>query len=330
MYDSLSISVFSNVSSSANDYAFRIFDSINQEHQFYRINENATTTLVGNLQITSNSIQVADVTVFPTPNPTLAIPGEIFIGAEKISYYQKFTSNNTLAQIRRSVNGTALFNPNVIVWSANTVIGVGNVVYYNGNIGTVTGNVFGNAFANAAPSITANITPFKVVNASANDVVPNVIFTTSNLTSNTAFTTTANVTLKLTLIGNITANVGDYLVQKFANTTIAANLRVLGAITTSNVVPAIKISGNTTSLTGNTVSINGTATTANLVSNSVLGTVQSNGAVIVTATPSNYVLLETGRSWYTTGTSTPANGTGLISSTTQQATFLLAQPGYMP
>jgi hypothetical protein len=330
MYDSLSISVFSNVSSSANDYAFRIFDSMNQEHQFYRINENATTTLVGNLQITSNSIQVADVTVFPTPNPTLAIPGEIFIGAEKISYYQKFTSNNTIAQIRRSVNGTALFKPNVIVWSANTVIGVGNVVYYNGNIGTVTGNVFGNAFANAAPSITANITPFKVVNASANDVVPNVIFTTSNLTSNTAFTTTANVTLKLTLIGNITANVGDYLVQKFANTTIAANLRVLGAITTSNVVPAIKISGNITSLTGNTVSINGTATTANLVSNSVLGTVQSNGAVIVTATPSNYVLLETGRSWYTTGTSTPANGTGLISSTTQQATFLLAQPGYMP
>jgi hypothetical protein len=42
----------------------------------------------------------------------------------------------------------------------------------------------------------------------------------------------------------------------------------------------------------------------------------------------NVVMQDT--SWYNTGSNTATNGTGLINSTTDQALFLLAKPGYMP
>jgi hypothetical protein len=163
--------------------------------------------------------------VLPIPNPTLAIPGVIFIGGEKITYYTNDTVNNRLGQIRRAVDGTAAFNPNVIVWTPNTSIGTGNVVYFNGNIGTVTGNVFGNAFANAIPTISANISPIRVVDASIEQIIP---YSTPTYT---------------------------------------------------------EIDGNLT-------------------------------------------MQDT--SWYTPGVGTATDGTGLINSTTTQAEFLLASPGYTP
>jgi hypothetical protein len=213
----------------------------------------------------------------------------VFIGAEKISYYQKFTSNNTLAQIHRSVDGTAI----------------------NANI-------------------TSNLSSVRVVNASVDEVIPNIMFTTSTITSDTAYTTADNVTLKLTLTGLVSANVGDIMLQKFANTTVAATLQVLDAVTASNVVPAIIVSGALTNLTANTITINGVGTTTALKSQSILGAIQANGAVIVSATPSASVTLQTTKSWYTPGVSTPSDGTGLINSNTQQAEFLLQNPGYMP
>ena len=288
MYDTLSISVFSNTAPDVNDYAFRVFDNLNQQHQFYRINANASTVLAESLHIIDSEIKVIDVTVLPDPNPTLGIPGEVFIGSEKISYYQKFTSNNTIAQIRRSVDGTPI----------------------NANI-------------------TSNLSSVRVVDSSLTQTVPNVVFTTANITSNTAFITTANVSLKVILTGNVTANIGDYLVQHFANTTVAANLRVLET-TSTNIVPAIVISGNLTELNGNTISINGNTTDHALNTYTTLGSVQANGAVIIAATTSDYVLLETTYDWYSPGISTPADGTGLINSNTIQAKFLLENPGYMP
>jgi len=381
MLDSLNLQVFdANLITSTNNYAFRLFDNMTQDHTFHRISNAYTTTLRGNLSLTDQYVFVANASILPVPNSLLGIPGIVFVNNEKISYYKNYayrtawtanisvptdsvisynsniyvttgniyasyfanvasnvslvgnvaTFGNALGQIRRAVDGTAAFNPTATVWTANTIINTGTVVYYQGNIGTVTGNVYGNTFANAAPSITANIKAIKVVDASIIQSVPNVTVTTANITSTTNYAVTSNVSLKLNFSSNVTANVGEYIVQKFANTTVAANLRVLGNVTAAKTVPVVKISGNLTARTGNTITINGNITANSYISNSVLGTVNANGNVIISATASNYSLLQQMQAWYTTGTGTATDGTGLINSTTQQAVFLLNKPGYMP
>ena len=286
MFDSLNLQVFSNVGLSSNDYAFRLFDNMLQDHSFYRISSASTTTLANILAITDSNIHVTDSSILPIPNPALAIPGFIFIGSEKIAYYTNDTTNNILGQIRRSVDGTPVSN----------VHAVGS----------------------------------RIVDASETQLIPDVAITTANVTSTTNYTVTSNVSLKLNFSSNVTANIGEYIVQKFANTTVAANLRVLGNVASAKVVPVVKISGNLTALTGNTITINGNITANTYISNSVIGTVNANGNVVISATASNYLLLQQAQAWYTPGAGTATDGTGLINSTTQQAVFLLDKPGYMP
>jgi hypothetical protein len=286
MFDSLDLKVFSNVGLSSNDYAFRLFDNMLQDHSFYRISAASTTTLANALSITDSNIHVTNSSVLPIPNPTLAIPGFVFIGSEKIAYYTNDTTNNILGQIRRSVDGTAISN----------VHAVGS----------------------------------RIVDASETQLIPGVAMTTANITSTTNYAVTSNISLKLNFSSNVTANIGEYIVQKFANTTVAANLRVLGNVTAAKTVPVVKISGNLTARTGNTITINGNITANSYISNSVLGTINANGNVVISATASNYSLLQQTQAWYTTGTGTATDGTGLINSTTQQAVFLLNKPGYMP
>jgi hypothetical protein len=157
MYDSLNIQVFSNVAPNTNDYAFRIFTDMNQTTTFYRIAAANTTTLASNLVITDANIFVSNSSVLPIPNPALAIPGVVFIGGEKITYYVNDTVNNRLSQIRRAVDGTPGVTlhsigqrvvdasieqviPYTTPTSAN--IGLANVSYTNtaGNVITVLAN----------------------------------------------------------------------------------------------------------------------------------------------------------------------------------------------
>jgi len=287
------------------------------------------TSWVANLSVPTDSVITYNSNIYVTTGNIYA-PYFANIAANVSLVGNVSTFGNALGQIRRAVDGTAAFNPSVTVWTANTDIDTGTVVYYQGNIGTVTGNVYGNAFANAAPTVTANIKAFNVADASIVQSIPNVSVTTANITTTTTYTTTANVSLVLRFSSNVTANVGEYIVQKFANTTVAANLRVIGNVKLGNVVPAVKIDGNLTALAGNTITINGNITANTYASNSVLGTINANGNVIISATASNYVLLKQTNAWYTSGAGTVTNGTGLINSTTQQALFLLYKPGYMP
>jgi hypothetical protein len=133
--------------------------------------------------------------------------------------------------------------------------------------------------------------------------------------------------LKLQLTSNITANIGDYITQRFGNATVAANLKVLGNVVSTANVAVIKISGTVTNLSGNTIRINGAINSANVIGQpTVIGTVNSAGNVTVTANTQ----VTKANAWYTLGGSTPSDGTGLINSVTAQATFLKASPGYTP
>ena len=74
----------------------------------------------------------------------------------------------------------------------------------------------------------------------------------------------------------------------------------------------------------NTSNVN--STTAYVLSTTILGEVNSAGQVTLpTGTP-----VKTGNIWYSPGTGVATTGAGLFSSTTAQATFLKASPGYTP
>lgn len=494
MYDSVNIQVFGNTAPNTNDYAYRIFDNMNLEHNFYRISNTETTALARDLLITDTTIFVEDASVLPSANRYLGIPGVIFINGEKITYYRNYaqeivtpwtgnlvlpsdsvtsmngdiyltignvyapnipwtsntvfaansfvyysgntyqvrgnvtgpefadiaantalmysgensgfasiTSNvifvgntvNAIGQIRRAVDGTAPNSLNVIPWITESDIPVESYVSYSGNTYVTTGNVFGintqwranvefavdeyfyfgsnvyqatgnvyapvgvpfaNVSANATlvstgridsgfMSIEGNLNLLyagsnnvrhlagtRVVDASIQQVVPNSATTTANIEVDTTVTSTSTVTFKLTTIGAVTANVGDFIRQHFANTTVAANLRVLETVTNASNIAVIKVSGNVTSNTGNTVSIvnringNVTVTKANVRYANVLGEVNNVGNVTI----SSGAQVTQANVWYSPGIGYPADGTGLVNSTTEEAEFLKASPGFLP
>ena len=78
----------------------------NVAYDFYKISSVASTTLAQDLTLTANTIVVTDSSVLSDPSPADAMPGVVYINGERITYWQKFNSNNTLSQIRRATAGT--------------------------------------------------------------------------------------------------------------------------------------------------------------------------------------------------------------------------------
>lgn len=157
---------------------------------------------------------------------------------------------NTLGQIRREVDGTCGFVPDVFVWTGdvNTVVPKGTVIYYNGGITGITVNsILGNIRYEIAQ---ANIAPIKVTDASIQQVIPNSYSTSSSLTANEIFKTSdvTAVSYGLEVTTPISANIGDILKQLGVGNTVISSMRVLQSVTNSKVVPVIITSGTVVGL----------------------------------------------------------------------------------
>jgi hypothetical protein len=153
--------------------------------------------------------------------------------------------------------------------------------------------------------------------------IPAAIYTRANIgAASVTYQATQYVSRIITLTSPITANIGEYIVQKFGNLTVAANLKVLGNVVNSKAIPIITVSGAITTQT-NTFSHVGTTTTGNIIDNRILGNVSSAGTVTVAADS----VVGQSTIWYTPGISTATNGNGLIHSSTIQTAFLLASEG---
>jgi len=87
-------------------FEFRMFKDMNDNYSYYRLDCDATVTLTNALTITSNTISVSDSSKLANPVPYGANPGVIIVNGERITYYQKDDSTNTLSQIRRGTWGT--------------------------------------------------------------------------------------------------------------------------------------------------------------------------------------------------------------------------------
>jgi len=87
---------------------YRIFKDILNRYHYRRLSKTHTTTLAQALTQTDTSIIVADASVLANPNPSANIPGVVWIGKERITYFTK--DGNTLGQIMRGTLGTAISN----------------------------------------------------------------------------------------------------------------------------------------------------------------------------------------------------------------------------
>ena len=202
----------------------------------------------------------------------------------------------------------------------------------------------------------------RVVDSSIQQIVPDsAIFanTVSNVYTTGNATSTANVTFRMTVYGNISANEGDYITQDsnaLGNVRVLANVSASTGFSLSNKdvsfdaanfdignydvlinVPLLDGSSGTTrtytifaveQVSGNinvsvdTLLINGATTTAYPTKLYPLGDVMSNGNVI-TSTLSNPVLRS--NLWIPLGT-----GVGLEGSTIAGAMFIKEEPSYIP
>ena len=91
---------------SQNAIGYRIFKDILNRYHYRRISETHSTTLTQDLLPDSAEINVADPSVLPTPNPEDSAPGIIFIGKERIAYFEK--DGNTLKRLFRGTLGTGI------------------------------------------------------------------------------------------------------------------------------------------------------------------------------------------------------------------------------
>ncbi|CAB4133715.1 hypothetical protein UFOVP257_437 [uncultured Caudovirales phage] len=328
MYDSLEMRVFSNTVGNTATYGFRVFQPMSSNIQYNRISANATTTLSSSLGITDSVIHLTDASMLPDANPQNNIPGIVFINGEKIHYYQRYDTDKL----------SMAFD-----WQANTSFVTGALMNVNGNCYLIKGNVYANAstYINSANIQQVYNNSLAQIRRSVDGTGANTIHAAGTIVSDgslqqaipdgglyfATFTgnavATANVTWKLTLSSNITANIGDYITQ-FVNNT--GNVRVLGSVTNGNVVAVDIIGGNVklAANIGTRVNIANptsyTTTTANIVSMSPLGTVRANGNVVLSG-----VTVLRSNAWVQLN-----DGTGLEGSTTASATFIKAEPSYIP
>tara|TARA_A100001011_G_C14191745_1_gene791655 strand:- start:181 stop:1266 length:1086 start_codon:yes stop_codon:yes gene_type:complete len=91
---------------SQNALGYRIFKDILNRYHYRRISETHSTTLTQQLLPDDTEINVADPSVLPTPNTEDSAPGIIFIGKERIAYFEK--DGNTLKRLFRGTLGTGI------------------------------------------------------------------------------------------------------------------------------------------------------------------------------------------------------------------------------
>jgi hypothetical protein len=280
VHESIDISVFpEEVVGSANltvvpngvTFAYREFFDINGSHEYFRISGFATTTLLANIEIDSTEIFVSNSSALPTPDTYLAVPGRIFIGGELITYWENDTNGGVgpyvLRNIRRAVGGTS------------------NQKHVQGT------TIYDASVAQSIPELDPRTAIISSNSSYSSDSTIN--YWRSNASSS-VFTVADNPTYKVTLTGNITANVGDVITQRYSN----ANVIVRGNVTSGKSVAVVYQSGIFTTANANCVLyINGTITSVAPNAVAILGSVNSDGTVVVTSTSGNIIIKQDRLAW---------------------------------
>lgn len=108
--DASSIIIVSHITENtmAPSTGFRIFQDMNGNIEYLRLCKDATTTTVQSVLPTDTKIYVNDVTILPYIEPSSENPGVVFIGGERITYWEVNLSENYITGLRRATKGTAM------------------------------------------------------------------------------------------------------------------------------------------------------------------------------------------------------------------------------
>jgi hypothetical protein len=228
------------------------------------------------VSITDNEIPylINEGSELPMPDITRAVPGVIFIDGELITFWENDTENNVLRNIRRGVGGTPI-QPH---YSNNPLTGTQTPIYD----------------ASAAQEI-PDIQPRSITISTNSDFDSNSSWNYWKTgTGSSTFTTADNPTYKLSLSGNIVANVGDVITQEYSN----GNAIVRSNVVTGNTVAVVYNSGTFTTANANCVIyVNGVVSTLYANAVGLLGTVDSTGNVTVESTGANIVIRQDKLAW---------------------------------
>ena len=205
------------------------------------------------------------------------------------------------------------------------------VSYITGTFITLSGNIQING---------SNVAVYPRVASDRNETIVSVVYNDANAFS------FSNVSIQFS--SNITANIGDYITQS----TTGANLEVKANVVTGNVtlryvdtvvldfgsdsgnIAINGVSANAYPVGGSTSFVANTEIEVNSVSpdidvyplaHTVLGEIDINGNVTVTANATANITLSTLQSWYNVGSNVATDGTGLEGSTTIPILFLKEQ-----
>ena len=348
-YDTLDMRVYTKINSNVDVIGYRIFDNMVDDVSYLRIADNFSTTLTSALSLNDTSISVANVALLATPSVSSNTPGVIFIGAERITYWTVNTATNTLGQIRRGTQGTAIptTHPNgsvVIDGSTRQLVPDSehsNITLTVTNTYTVTDTISynlrlsGNVSANVGDIITQATS-----GANVTVIGTNLITSSLLVTYNSGEFNYSNVTVQLS--GNLQANVGNYITQ----TSSGANLQIVATnaggtnvLARYNTVTQLITGLGNLRLNGSNISVYPTSvgvtplTTSNLAINGIYSGVypyarqQAGSADIVTVGGNVTVgagnVLITAQSWYNLGAANIAtDGTGFNGAITNAVLFL--------
>ena len=86
--------------------AYRVFKDILNRTHYRRLSKKHSTRLTLALAVSDTTLTVTDGTVLPDPSTGYNQPGVIFIGTERINYFEK--SGNTLSRLVRGTLGTGV------------------------------------------------------------------------------------------------------------------------------------------------------------------------------------------------------------------------------
>jgi len=146
MFDNLNMAVYD-----TNHLAFRSLTNMNSLSSYYRIASANSTTLQSDLLLSDNTIYVNSAITLPPANPTLGIPGVIFINGEKITYYVNYAWQ-TVTPWTANADVISIPIGSLVSYGtpANIVLTTGNI---QSNVYVTTGNVYGSYFANVTSNV---------------------------------------------------------------------------------------------------------------------------------------------------------------------------------
>jgi hypothetical protein len=206
VYDTLDMRIFTKINSNVNIVGYRVFNNMVDVPSYLRIADDYTTTLTTALLPTDTTIQVADSSVLIIPNPAANLPGVIFIGSERITYYTNDTTTNTLGRIRRGTQGTAIADRHQI---GVTVVDASSAqLIPTTTVGNVTANI--NLWYNDGDHVTnaTDGTGFNGSNTAA------VLFLKAGYANNTLTATALDLLVTEDAVNTITTEDGQTLIEE--------------------------------------------------------------------------------------------------------------------